>query len=171
MARMTYHEAAAALGITLESVRRTARKKRWAKLDSNDGLARIEVPDELLAECPKDSPEDRPKDTLEVLSVLTRHIERLELALEAAQDKAEALERERDDTRSELRVVEKARDAIAAQVEALNTVLAVERERTAAERARVEEWKAVADRFATQAEKLTEAAKARRGWWPFRRRA
>jgi hypothetical protein len=68
-------------------------------------------------------------------------------------------------------VVEKARDAIAAQVEALNTVLAVERERTAAEQARVEEWKAVADRFATQAEKLTEAAEARRGWWPFRQRA
>ncbi len=36
---------------------------------------------------------------------------------------------------------------------------------------KVEEWKAVADRFATQAEKLAEAAEARRGWWPWRRRA
>ena len=54
------------------------------------------------------------------------------------------------------RAVEKARDAIAAQVDVLNTILNVERERTAAERARVEEWKAVADRFAGQAERLAD---------------
>ena len=35
-------------------------------------------------------------------AVLTRHIERLELALKAAQDKADVLERERDDVRAEL---------------------------------------------------------------------
>ena len=35
----------------------------------------------------------------------------------------------------------------------------------AAEKQRSEEWKAVADRFALQAEALA----ARRSWWPFRR--
>ncbi len=146
MARMTYHEAAAALGITLESVRRTARKKRWAKLDSNDGLARIEVPDELLAERPKDSPQDRPdspedppkdrpKDTPEVLSVLARHIERLEEQL------AEAQERAAD--REALRLQ---RDVATAQAEILRMALAaLEQDR---------------DRWYQQ---------ATRSWWPWRR--
>jgi hypothetical protein len=37
-----------------------------------------------------------------------------------------------------------------------------------AERARVEEWKAVADRFAAQTEQVL-AAQARRSWWPWKR--
>jgi hypothetical protein len=36
------------------------------------------------------------------------------------------------------------------------------------ERQRVEEWKAVADRWAVQAERLSEQ---RRSWWPWRRSA
>jgi hypothetical protein len=113
MARMTYHEAAAALGISLESARRTARKKRWAKLDSNDGLARVEVPDELLADSPEDSPEDRPKERPEVVSVLTRHIERIEAQLAEAQKRAA----DRDAIATE-------RDVATAQVEALRAALA-----------------------------------------------
>ncbi len=146
MARMTYHEAAAALGITLESVRRTARKKRWAKLDSNDGLARIEVPDELLAERPKDSPQDRPdspedppkdrpEDAPEVLSVLTRHIERLEEQLAEAQERA-----------ADREAMRLQRDVATAQAEVLRTALAaLEGDR---------------DRWHRQ---------ATRSWWPWRR--
>jgi hypothetical protein len=55
------------------------------------------------------------------------------------------------------------RDLIAVQLDALRAVLEAEKQRT-------DEWKAVADRFAGQAEKLVEAD-ARRGWWPWRRRA
>jgi len=47
----------------------------------------------------------------------------------------------------------------------LNTVLAVERERLADERARVDEWKAVADRFALQAEALAARPSRFFGWF------
>jgi hypothetical protein len=47
----------------------------------------------------------------------------------------------------------------------LNTVLAVERERLADERARVDEWKAVADRFALQAETLAARPSRFFGWF------
>jgi hypothetical protein len=40
-----------------------------------------------------------------------------------------------------------------------------------AERQRVEEWKAVADRFASQVEQLTAAVATRRSWWPWKRSA
>jgi hypothetical protein len=124
MARMTYHEAAAALGITLESVRRTARKKRWAKLDSNDGLARVDVPDELLAERPEGGPEECPKDSPEVspevVTVLTRHIERLEDQLVEAHKRVadrDEMVTQRDAARAE-------RDVATTQVEALRAALA-----------------------------------------------
>jgi predicted oxidoreductase (fatty acid repression mutant protein) len=86
-----------------------------------------------------------------VVTILTRHIERLEAQLE------EALKRvaDRDQIAAQ-------RDLISAQVDALRSVLDIEKQRT-------EEWKAVADRFATQAEKLGAAAQVSRGWWPWRR--
>jgi hypothetical protein len=40
--------------------------------------------------------------------------------------------------------------------------------RLEAERACVEEWKAVADRFAAQTEQVL-AAQAQRSWWPWKR--
>jgi chromosome segregation ATPase len=176
---MDYDTLAERLGIERESARQRAKRGQWARRKDNTGKMQVgvpaevlEAPPERLSERPADRDQERvhePDATVDTNAVLTRHIERLELALEAAQDKAEALERERDDTRSELRAAEKARDAIAAQVEALNTVLAVERERTAADRARVEEWKAVADRFAGQAEALAARPGGLFGW--LRRRA
>jgi hypothetical protein len=64
------------------------------------------------------------------------------------------------------------------QIAGLQAVLDAEKklhagtlDRVAEEKARIEEWKAVADRFASQAERLTEAAESRRGWWPWKRRA
>jgi hypothetical protein len=168
---MDYDTLAERLGIERESARQRAKRGQWARRKDNAGKMQVGVPAEVL-EAPPERPADRDHGRgpePDANAVLNRHIERLELALEAAQDKAEALERERDDARSELRAVEKARDAIAAQVDALNTVLAVERERTAAERARVEEWKAVADRFAGQAEALSARPGGLFGW--LRRRA
>jgi hypothetical protein len=177
---MDYDTLAERLGIERESARQRAKRGQWARRKDNMGKMQVGVPAEVL-ESPLERPAERPPDrgrehdhepdsTTDMSAVLTRHIERQELAHKAVQDKAEVLEREREDVRAELRAVEKARDTLAAQVDALNTILAVERERTAAERARVEEWKAVADRFATQAEKLA-AAQLRRSWWPWRRSA
>ena len=79
--------------------------------------------------------------------------------------RANGLQQQLDTARDEAATAEKARAAIAAQVEALNTVLAVERERLADERARVDEWKAVADRFALQAEALAARPSRFFGWF------
>jgi predicted nucleic acid-binding Zn-ribbon protein len=97
--------------------------------------------------------------------IRTPDIERLEQALEAAQVRANELQQQLDTARDEAATAEKARAANAAQVEALNTVLAVERERLADERARVDEWKAVADRFALQAEALAARPSRFFGWF------
>jgi hypothetical protein len=167
---MDYDTLAERLGIERESARQRAKRGQWARRKDNMGKMQVGVPAEVL-ETPLERPAERPPDrdheptaTADMTAVLTRHIERLELALKAVQDKAEVLEQERDDVRAEVRAVEKARDAIAAQVDVLNTILAVERERTAAERARVEEWKAVADRFAGQVEALTARPRGLFGW-------
>lgn len=42
--RLTYHELAAARGITLDAARRMAQRHKWAKQVGNDGLSRVEVP-------------------------------------------------------------------------------------------------------------------------------
>ena len=77
------------------------------------------------------------------IQALNRHIERLEREMET-------LKAERDTERGR-----------ALQVDTLRAALEIERQR-------VEEWKAVADRWALQAECLSEP---RRGWWPWRRSA
>ncbi len=130
-----------------------------------------------------------------ITTTFARHIDRLEQALAEIMEKASALERERDEARAEAA----GKAVLAAQVEALNAVLAVERERVAEmkeadrqradearqradeARLRTEELKAERDRWAAAAgaaqeriDQLTaKAAEAdkRRGWWPWRRSA
>jgi hypothetical protein len=172
---MTYDELATFLGRTPEAARQLTKRKRWRRVTGNDGKARVSVPfdslQELEANRPDDpattarpatkpTPEQPPADRPDVISVLTGHISRLERELELLRQRSEGLEKERDAALAK----GADRDLIAAQVDALRAVLDAEKQRT-------EEWKAVADRFALQAEKLVEAAEARRGWWPFRRTA
>jgi hypothetical protein len=163
---LTYDELAARLGIERESARQQVKRKRWARQNGNDGKVRIAVPEEALSTksepgteggtdpVPEPVPHPGQGPVLEpgLSAVLSRHIERLEAQLE------DALKRvaDRDQIAAQ-------RDLISAQVDALRSMLDTEKQRT-------EEWKAVADRFATQAENLT-AAQAQRGWWPWRRRA
>ncbi len=180
---LTYDEIADLFGIERESARHLVLRKQWRRMKGNDGKARVEVPLEVIpsSDTSHDTGEHTSNDAgdnTSVVEALSRHITRLEQALEIAQTRLSEVELARDKARDEARAYERERDearaetrTINAQVDALNTVLAVERERTAAEQARVEEWKAVADRFASQAERLTEAAEARRGWWPWKRRA
>ncbi|MGO9430202.1 hypothetical protein [Rhodoblastus sp.] len=48
MTWLTYSEAAKALRIEPASVKQRARRGRWNRQAGNDGLARIDVPDELI---------------------------------------------------------------------------------------------------------------------------
>jgi hypothetical protein len=171
---MTYQELANALRIEPASAKRLAIRRKWPKRPGNDGRARVGVPFDAFPERAADDdtggaggdevlrPAARTSDTTSddtgavtvAVTALTNHIKRLESELEVMkQERDAALARGAE------------RDVIAAQVDALRSVLEAEKLRT-------EEWKAVADRFASQAEKLAEAAEARRSWWsPWRRRA
>jgi hypothetical protein len=156
---MTYSELSEALGIGGDSARNLVRRKHWPRKPGNDGLARIGVPVEHLSEHakpegaispPSDGSINPPVSTpIEppidggIVQTLNRHIERLEREIEI-------LKGERD-----------AECARALPVDALRAALEIERQR-------VEEWKAVADRWALQAERLSEQ---RRSWWPWRRSA
>jgi septal ring factor EnvC (AmiA/AmiB activator) len=179
---LSYADLAARLGIGHESARQKVKRGRWTRRKDNTGTVMIGVPVEVLQahderkrapehdlEHDPDHSNDDPEQDLDrvpdyVASALSSHISRLERELEA-------ISKERDDARSNLRDAERTNALIEAQLAGLNATLAARDELLSAERARVEEWKAVADRFATQAEKLTAADEARRSWWPWRRSA
>jgi hypothetical protein len=129
---LTYAELAEALGIGADSARNLVRRKRWSRKPGNDGLARVGVPVEHLERAavdraadgasegaadagidpPTNPPADGPSDE-GIVAILNRHIERLEGETGLLQ--------------SEL-FVER---ATAAQVGALQAVLAIERQRIA----------------------------------------
>ena len=195
---LTYDEIAERLGIERESARQQVKRKRWARQNGNDGKVKIAVPEEVLsdkseagtvagtdpAQGPGHVPAQVPEPEPGVSVVLTRHIERLETQLDEALKRAS----DRDQIAAQ-------RDLITAQVETLNGILEIERKRIGeiAQRAdearqraddlRIERdrWAAAAesaqtkiDQLMTKAaevERLAEAANARRGWWPWRRRA
>ena len=129
---LTYDELAERLGIERESARTLVKRKRWTRQPGNDGKVRIGVPDDTLEarDIPGDDVRDDPGhvppldpvqsqvQTLDhapgVAEVLTRHIERLEVQIEAALKRAT----DRDAVALE-------RDLLAAQVEALRGALEV----------------------------------------------
>ncbi len=168
---MTYAELGEAIGRSEVAARAMAMRKRWKRVLGNDGRARVAVPIELVERLkakaeiralaqPDGQPDtsantqaDGGADARALISVLETRIGELqgrvsELTAEVKDNRA---------TIADLRTK-------AGRVDVVEALLETERQRT-------EEWKAVADRFASQAEKLTEAAEARRGWWPWRRRA
>src|SRR4029453_2960074 len=102
---MDYDPLAERLGIERESARQRAKRGQWARRKDNMGKMQIGVPAEVL-DTPLESerPPERghePDAPADMNAVLTRHIDRLELALKVAQGRAEILERERDDLRAE----------------------------------------------------------------------
>jgi hypothetical protein len=184
---LTYDELAAALGITPDSARRLVARKKWPRMQGNDGRARIGVPAERIPDSPPviphdDSTDDGPDDTPDagdditpIVKVLTQHIERIEKELDSAKS-------ERDVERA--RVAQLALQA--AQVDALKAIIEIkqqqaeeakkrfeEMQKQADERA--EELKAERDRWASALEasqrQLTHQAEKRSGWWPFRKSA
>ena len=151
------NEAARRLHVTPTAIRnRIKRGTLETKPNGNHGrLVRVPLPVTLTPDepvtptMPGTVPEAVPLTVMETVSVLSRHIERLEAQLDEALKRAA----EQDEIAVE-------REALAARLDALKTVLEIEKQRT-------DEWKAVADRFAIQAEKLA-TARPRRPWWLLR---
>ncbi len=169
---MTYTELAEALGIGGDSARNLVRRKRWQRRPGNDGLARIEVPLEYVAEhkpseppasLATDAPAEPPASVPAspqfdggIIQTLNRHIERLEKEVENLKD-------ERDGER-----------ARAAQIDVLNAILAAERRHQDELRQSAESLRQDRDRWAVQAHNLANrpappTPPQSRSWWPFRR--
>ncbi len=167
---MTYAEISEALGIGADSARNLVRRKRWHRRPGNDGLARVEVPVEYVAEHekpdvgsssptsppvepPASSPADVPADG-GIIQTLNRHIERLEREVEIVKG-----ERDSERARATLLQAEAvAAPALRQTVEALKGALDSERDRA-------RDLRAERDRFLRDIEQQT----TRRSWWPFRR--
>lgn len=58
----TYQEAADLLGIKPQSVKKRAIRRHWPRMTGNDGLARIQVPDDALPPVPGPVPDDATED-------------------------------------------------------------------------------------------------------------
>jgi hypothetical protein len=155
---LSYAEIAAALGIGGNSARALVRRRRWQRKAGNDGLARIEVPIEYLAEhakaaqtkgddsppysSPATSPSGGPSSSPSeggVIEAFERHISRLEAELAT-------LRQEHDAAR---------RDLVLAQVEAatlpaLRETISALRTALDGEKARLGEIRAERDRLAAR---------------------
>lgn len=157
---LSYAEIATALGIGGNSARALVRRKRWHRKPGNDGLARIEVPVEYLAEHAKVAPAKEGDDSTpsslpssspaegSVIEAFERHIGRLEGELAALKQEHDAGRRDLLAARADAAYVPALRDTVAALKGALES-----------EKARVADLRAERDRLLS----------ARRSWWPFRR--
>ncbi|MGB5862655.1 MAG: hypothetical protein WBH52_29990 [Pseudomonas aeruginosa] len=74
---LTYRELADRLGIKLESARKTVLRKGWKRIQGNDGIARIVVPNASLP-----SPKDNAPDTSHEMLALETEIKHLKEMLE-----------------------------------------------------------------------------------------
>src|SRR5215217_4951764 len=159
---MDYDQLAERLGIERASARQRAKRGQWARRKDNMGRMQVGVPTEALEPPPERIRERPPEgDHERVLGVnisafIARQIERLEAAVEAAQAKADEAMHERDQARDEMREIEKLKAAVDAQVETLNAIMNVERQRA-------EELCADRDRWAGQVETLNTTLSAERG--------
>lgn len=153
---LSYEELGQALRIAPASAKRLAMRRKWAKKPGNDGRTRVAVPLERLEAEKPAVPGDVTRDDTGVVTrditgdvtggkgdaastiatVLSRHIARLEAELEGERAKLEAAERERDEERA--RAADLALKA--AQVDALNAVLEIERRQADELRQDRERW-------------------------------
>lgn len=89
---LTYSEAAEKLGIKIDSVKRRARARRWAKRIRNDGIAEVRIPTDALAESRQEALTARPEDNPPHEPALSERIIKAETRAAAAEARAEALE-------------------------------------------------------------------------------
>lgn len=174
---LTYAELGEALGITAASAKRLSNRRKWAKVQGNDGLARVIVPVERLnaprpapggnpsnepgaasGDDPRGAPGDDPEDAPEGVSGDARA---LIAVLESRVSELQGHLAERDSELRDLR-------SKAARVEALEVRLETEKHRAeevlALQLQRLEEIRQERDRWHA-------AATERRSWWPWRRTA
>ena len=196
---LTYDELAALLRRSPEATRQLVRRRRWRRTLGNDGKMRVSVPVEALeAEEATEGADVAPTggETVPVLAlasslhsgdvapdvgaILSGHIQRLEAEIEVLREERDTMKSERDAAQAAERALTLQLAALQAALDVERALLSVERERVTderrraeecvgIERQRVEEWKAVADRFAGQVEVLTARPRGLFGW--FRRRA
>jgi hypothetical protein len=163
---MTYAELGEAIGRSEVAARAMAIRKRWKRVLGNDSRARVAVPVELVerlrAEAaaravtqPDDHAHTQPDGSADARALIAV----LETRIAELQGRVTELGSEVKDNRATIAEL----TTKAGRADTLAALLEIEKQR-------VDEWKAVADRFALQAERLT-AARARRSWWPFRWRA
>jgi hypothetical protein len=172
---MTYAELGEAIGRSEVAARAMAMRKRWKRVLGNDGRARVAVPIELVerlkakadarAVAQPDTQADPPPDDsangqADGSADARALIAVLEVRIAELQGRVSELSAEVKDNRVTIADL----TTKAGRADVLGSLLEAEKQRT-------DEWKAVADRFATQAEKLAAAAEARRSWWPWRRSA
>jgi hypothetical protein len=83
---MVYSEAAAALGVSVEAVRRRAIRNKWARMPGNDGRTRLCLPDELHSpRTPHVTRDVTPRvtpDTSALVHSLEAHIATLKIDIE-----------------------------------------------------------------------------------------
>ena len=79
---LTYQEAGARLGIKAQSVKKRAIRRHWPRMTGNDGLARVQIPDDTPAPVPGPKTGDIPGD----LSPPNDTVDRLRADLAAARE-------------------------------------------------------------------------------------
>lgn len=94
---MTYDEAAEALGIKADSVRRQVRLRNWPRRTGNDGRVQVDIPEDRLTEIPADAKKIEnslppPDNEIRIIRAETR--------AEAAEKRAEELTQDRDQWRA-----------------------------------------------------------------------
>lgn len=149
-------EAARRLGVSVETVLRYARRKRWKKIRGNDGVL-VAVPVEMLDRPERPQEQAPPPPPAPPAVDLTAAIQAAVAPLQALLDRSDGdrrvLQQQADQVRADL---------AAAQVERAEAVGVAN-----AEKARREEIeKRLAD-LQNQLEEMRQQAESRRWWWPF----
>jgi hypothetical protein len=160
-------EAAGRLGVTTAAIRSRIRRGTLETRPNGDFGRSIRVPFRIPSEVDRIVPEPMTLALTETVSILSRHIERLEAEIDVLrQERTDALSRAAD------------RDAMAARVTALQAALQVEKQRIVELQFNRDGLQVDRDRWAGQAERLAVARlcaapepKWSRHWWPLRRSA
>jgi hypothetical protein len=160
-------EAARRLGVTATAIR-SRIKRGTLEIRPNGNFGRlVRVPFSVPSAVVPMGPEPGTLALTEIVTILSRHIERLEAEIEALrQERTDALTRAAD------------RDAMAARVAALQEALQADKQRIVELQFNRDGLQADRDRWARQAERLAAARfgaapepKSTRRWWPRRRSA
>jgi hypothetical protein len=168
---LTYAELGEALGISAASAKRLAIRRGWPKQPGNDGKARVSVPAERLQVERKATSDEASEaagdatgvvtsavtgDITSVMEALSRHVQRLEWALEKAEAERDKAQGERDCERAHASTLA----AEAATAGALRTTVEALKAALDAEKVRLAEIRQDRDRLVT-------LATARRSWLPW----